>query len=64
MFPILNNDVVVGVQGLPQSGWQPMASTYVCLESFETQKSFRTEYKKSSPSIVWGENIPMCVACI
>lgn len=62
IFSILNNVVVVGVRGLPQSGWQPIASTFVHLESLETQKSFSTEYKKNSSSILWGENMPMCVA--
>ncbi|KAF8959943.1 hypothetical protein BDZ97DRAFT_1366290 [Flammula alnicola] len=50
---------IESVQGLPQAGWQPVASTFVSVESLDTRESFPTEYKKTNSAIVWGENIPI-----
>ncbi|KAF4620503.1 hypothetical protein D9613_000989 [Agrocybe pediades] len=49
---------IQSVEGMPQTGWQPLPSTTVFVESIDTKQSFSTEPKKNNSNITWHENSP------
>ena len=51
--------LVSSLRGLPPAGWQPFASTYISVENIEVRESYPTEYRKSAPTVVWDENMPV-----